>query len=259
MIAKFLLCNHNANLRLGKVGTIMTGIRQWFYNANAEPDFKQIVEKSLALFGVFTGATLSFYIGDFLFANKLPDEFMAFPFWSRACLVAAVIALLLRYIVGSAVHLNLMYVPKVTPTFEEVVEHDAAGNPVRRFVLREPNQIESKPLWRLFFDLIVLVVFGILAVSIIHAQGLQGFLLLAACFVFAGFLWGAFALFRRQDRPIAQRWMAIDGVQATATVLLLFGVRYGLIDKLATTAVLAALYVFFLLIDLAVVSRPPQV
>ncbi len=237
----------------------MANIIDWFYDPTKRSDYKQIVEKSISLFAVFTGATLSFYIGDFLFAKQLPDEFMAFPFWSRACLVAAVIALLLRYIVGSAVHLNLMYVPKVTPTFEEVVEDDAAGNPVRHFVLSEPNQNESKPLWRLFFDLIVLVVFGILAVSIIHAQGLQGFLLLAACFVFAGFLWGALALFRRQDRPIAQRWMAIDGVQAAATVLLLFSVRYGLIDKLATTAVLAVLYVFFLLIDLAVVSRPPQV
>jgi len=62
----------------------MTGIRQWFYNANAEPDFKQIVEKSLALFGVFTGATLSFYVKDFLLMDKDVQGFKELPLWSRA-------------------------------------------------------------------------------------------------------------------------------------------------------------------------------
>jgi hypothetical protein len=122
----------------------MAGIDKWFYNTEAEPDFKQIVEKSLALFGVFTGATLSFYIGDFLFANKLPPDFTGYPFWSRACLVAAVIALLLRYIVGSAVHLNLMYVPKVTTRVEEIIVKDSVGNELRELVLSEKKAIVSK-------------------------------------------------------------------------------------------------------------------
>jgi uncharacterized membrane protein (DUF485 family) len=237
----------------------MTDIVRWFYDPAKSPDYKQIVEKSISLFAVFTGATLSFYIGDFLFANKLPDEFMAFPFWSRACLVAAVIALLLRYIVGSAVHLNLMYVPKARPEFVEIIERDDAGHELRYFAIREPTEPESTSLWRLFFDLVVLVVFGILAVSIIHARDLQEFLSLAAWFVFAGFLWGVFAfLLRPEDREIAKRWMVIDIVQAAVTVILLIGVWHGW-DKLPTTAVLAALYVFFLLVDLAVVSRPPQI
>jgi hypothetical protein len=48
---------------------IVAGIKEWFYDPGAEPDFKQIVDKSLVLFGVFTGATLSFYVKDFLLAD----------------------------------------------------------------------------------------------------------------------------------------------------------------------------------------------
>lgn len=36
---------------------------------SATPDFKQIVEKTLAVFAVFTGATLTFYVKDFLFSE----------------------------------------------------------------------------------------------------------------------------------------------------------------------------------------------
>jgi hypothetical protein len=67
------------------------GIREmanWLCDWNVKPDFKQIVEKSLALFGVFTGVTLSFYIKDFLFGNNIPRlASRTFPygagFWFR--------------------------------------------------------------------------------------------------------------------------------------------------------------------------------
>lgn len=45
----------------------------------AAPDFKQIVGKSLALFGVFTGVTLSFYIKDSCSATGYRPASRNFP------------------------------------------------------------------------------------------------------------------------------------------------------------------------------------
>jgi hypothetical protein len=240
----------------------MEAIIKWFCNTTAEPDFKQIVEKSLMLFGVFTGATLSFYIKDFLFAAEkdLPPGFMNFPMWSKACVAAAAIALLLRYIVGSAAHLNARYVPKVRSALQENIVADALGNTRIQLALTENKEIVSRSLWCLFFDIVVLVAFGILAVAIIHAPDLQQFMLLALCFLLAGFVWGLVAYAsRREDAEIAKRWMVIDIIQAAITGVLLCGLRGDWIGSLKTTAILAAIYVFCLLLDLAVISRPPAV
>jgi len=237
----------------------MTGIRQWFYNANAEPDFKQIVEKSLALFGVFTGATLSFYVKDFLLMDKDVQGFKELPLWSRACVVAAVIALLLRYIVGSASHLNARYVPKVTTTWlEEAIVKDAQNKDVRLSVLRERKTLVSSSLGWLFFDIVMLVAFGVVAVFIIQAPDLEWLMFFASCFVFAGFAWSVIAFFlRKDDAVIAQRWMAIDMTQLLITLLLMYLLWIGWLGTLQTTAILAAVYVSCLLVDFTVMSRPP--
>jgi hypothetical protein len=113
----------------------MPGIRQrvsetraWLYDRDAQPDCKQIVENSLALFGVFTGVTLSFYIRDFLFGDKIPWGFRDFSLWERGLMTASVISLLLRYIVGSAVHLTATHVPKVTTTIKKIGGKQVSGS-----------------------------------------------------------------------------------------------------------------------------------
>ena len=129
---------------------------------------------------MFTGVTLSFYVKDFLFGDRIPDGFKDFSVWSRIFVSASVIALLLRYIVGSAVHLNETYVAKVTTTIENnaLVEH------------KEPK---SKSLGWLFFDILMLVGFGILAVYIIYSIDFEEFLARSVVFIVVGLVWSVIA------------------------------------------------------------------
>lgn len=241
----------------------MAGIKEWFYNPDAEPDFKQIVEKSLALFGVFTGATLSFYVKDFLLADKDLAGFNGFSVWTRACLVAAVIALLLRYIVGSASHLNATYVPKVTTSNKVIFATNNAGDQVAEVFTSERRELASASLNWLFIDIAFLVLFGIVAVFIIQASNLEKFMWSASSFVAVGFVWGVVAYFLRPPRDVkfAKRWMAIDIVQVAITVALIYGHQwcwFGDYGDICVPVILAAVYVFCLYVDFAVGSRPPK-
>ncbi|WP_213738526.1 hypothetical protein [Bradyrhizobium sp. dw_411] len=215
----------------------------WFYDRNATPDFKQLVEKSLALFGVFTGVTLSFYIKDFLFGDNIPVGFLDFSIFARVLISASVIALLLRYIVGSAVHLNATYVAKVTTKIENGV-------------LVETKEPKSRSMWWLFVDISFLVAFGLLAVVIIYSSDLDKFLWNSSVFIGVGLVWSLIALIGRPgDRAVAARWTVIDGCQLAVTAsLYYYAVNWSDFDK---TRVLTFIYGVCLFIDFWVVSRPP--
>jgi hypothetical protein len=213
-------------------------------NWNATPDFKQIVEKSLALFGVFTGVTLSFYIKDFLFGDNIPPGFRHFSAWDRSMVALSVIALLLRYIVGSAVHLTATYVVQVTATVDPVTN-----------VLTEvkyPPKLNS--LFWLFVDILVLVGFGIVAVLIIYSADFGQFMLRSGYFISMGVGWNVIALFcRPKDRAVAERWWWIDMAQLAFTL----GLILVSFDVVVKTTALAVVYLFCLFLDFCVVSRPP--
>jgi len=149
--------------------------------------YKQIVENSHRIFTVFTSATLSFYVSD-LFLEK-----ESWRFWT----VPAVIALMLRYLVGSAVHLDKTYTGA------------AEGE--------EPSCV-----W-LFFDIVVLVIFGFLAVFLIRGPAdIDAFMWRAFLFVSAGFIWSFIAVARSgRQTKIGETWMIIDGVQAIGTWILI--------------------------------------
>jgi len=221
-------------------------IVNWFGDPSLEPDFKQIVEKSLSLFAVFTGVVMTFYIKDFLFGDKIPVGFMDFPLWSRTSIALTVVCLLLRYIVGSAVHLNATYIKVVT-----VLEATSPG----KYTLVETKDPKSKSLGWLFFDILTLVGFGLLAVLITYATDLELFLYYCGLSVGAGMVWSVVALgLREQDRCIALRWLAIDCFQLAFTGLLIVVPGY----DLSKTLVLAVVYGFCLFLDFCVVSRPPK-
>jgi len=222
-------------------------VAYWFYDRNAKPDFKQLVEKSLALFGVFTGVTLSFYIKDFLFGDNIPVGFLDFSVYGRILISASVIALLLRYIVGSAVHLNATYVAKVTT---RIVNN----------VLVEEKQPKSEELGWLFFDIVFLVAFGLLAVVIIYSADMDKFLLHSAAFIAVGLAWSAIAFcWREGDRPVAARWLAIDGFQLAVTMGLYYAACWSVTNwsDFTKTWLLAPIYIGCLFLDFGVVSRPP--
>jgi hypothetical protein len=220
---------------------------------NAQPDFKQIVEKSLTLFGVFTGVTLSFYIKDFLFAVDPPHGFREFPTWSRVLIAVAVIALLLRYIIGSAVHLNSTYVAKVVTTIRQT---SLDGMPVRMFAVDEAKSMKSERLGWLFFDMLMLIAFGMFAVSITYAFDFDDIIWRSIWFILVGLGWsGIAALYRPLDQEIAERWLVIDLVQlGIMAALLMFSW-----PATVKAVILAAVNVLCLFLDLAVVSRPPPV
>jgi hypothetical protein len=220
----------------------------WICQWDATPDFKQIVEKSLALFGVFTGVSLSFYVKSFLFETT-PSGFEKFPFWSRVLIAVAAISLLLRYIVGSAVHLNVTYVAKVTTRIERKDDEDD-----KWIFVEEKKDPKSNSLGWLFFDTVMLVSFGLFAVMITYSLDFEQFLHSAVYFILVGLFWSVVAyIWRSEDRAIAERWLAIGLVQLFITVVLIVTP----VNDLIKTVVLAPVYVLFLFLDLCVVSRPP--
>jgi hypothetical protein len=202
------------------------------------PDFKQIVEKSLGLFAILTGVDFSYFVGDYLFGAKT-QTFGNFPLWGRGLVAAIVISLLLRYIVGSAVHLNARYVRKEPAP-------GAAAVP-------DPN-LSTSLSW-LCFDIAMLVFFGALAINLTYAPDLETLIWRCFYFVAAGFAWAVVAwVCRDQDKPIAKLWMAIDSVQGIFTLLVI--ATHGYANDLLRVAVLAFFYGYFLILDFAVVSRP---
>jgi hypothetical protein len=222
--------------------------KDWICDWSVKPDFKQIVDKSLTLFGVFTGVTLSFYIKDFLFVDKVPPGFTEFPLWSRALIVIAVTTLLLRYIIGSAVHLNVRYVPAVNDVFRQKSEDGGM-----EFAIEE-RKLKSESIGLLFFDVLVLLVFGIFAVAITYALDFEELMWRSFYFMMVGVVWGVIAaLFRDGDRDMAERWLAIDVFQLAATLLLINLP----VPPVAKAVVLAIVFVFCLFLDLCMVSRPP--
>lgn|SRR5262249_5058589 len=211
---------------------------------HADPDFKLIVDRALAVFAVYTGATLSFYVKDFLFSKTNFDAFSDYPFgWATywgSWVVIAVVALLLRYIVGSAVHLNRTYVPKETQTIENQV-------------ITSQKVYRSKSLGWLFFDMLFLIGLGVLAFFMTTAASVEDFMMRAIYFVAGGFLWSVVAAFLRPlDRPIALKWLAIDGTQIAFTLLLI----YLHCAAFPTAVALAVFYLIFLFADFYVLSQP---
>lgn len=225
----------------------MRRLWHWICPPSEAPDFKQIVEKTLAVFAVFTGATFSFYVNDFLLARKaLPPGFANFTLVDRIFVLAAVMALLLRYIAGSAVHLNAAYVPKATPTLQRT-----NGG----FTIKEIAAPHDRSIGLLFLDIVLLVGFGILAVFITLASTMRELLVSSLAFVLGGFVWSLIAMARPvAERTIAKRWLLIDGGQAAITA----GLICLSISDTTKAVVLAVVYVFCLFLDFAVLSRPSE-
>jgi len=197
--------------------------------------FEQAVKVILATFTVFTGFTLTAAI-------KSAVESSDVIAW---IVLVALSALLLRFIIGSAIHLNYTYVEKTG------------------------NQTRSKSVALLFKDLIFLVLFGMLAITMTAALTKNGvdlaaFLRGACLYLLAGFLWSPVDHVARKfhvwwtesDFETAhvgsfwRTWMVVDAIQLVVTVLLLVGAFFcrGLDPWIALIA--ATLYVGFLLYDM---------
>jgi hypothetical protein len=124
---------------------------------------------------------------------------------------AAMAAVLLRYMMGSAVHLNRTFVER------------AADDPAN------PGWVT---LILLFKDLAFLVLFGVLAVKITQSTNIVEFIHRALRFVAWGFVWGVVDFGARwlllRKRPanyhLETSWLVLDGLQLVVTYWILVSV-----------------------------------
>ena len=208
------------------------------------PKFEEIVKVVIATFAVFTGVAIK----DYITSNVLGDlHWVAF---------VALVSLLLRYIIGSGVHLTYTYARKEGT--------DA-----------EPN---SSSVFLLAKDFGFVVYFGFVAVQMAKAQDFGTFWLFAEYFLIAGLIWSVTDcviryfwcryfwcryFWRKRPRnnhewPKRQFWLlwaALDAGQLLSTWAVL---KFCAVEA-HQAYVLAFLYAVFLLLDLKVMARTLQI
>lgn len=219
------------------------------------PDFEQIVKVVLTTFTVFTGLALPAYISEYVFTKANLDNFSADPsslsFWHvwagdwHTWGFVALTALLLRYIMGSAVHLNFMYVP--------ATKADGKKRP------------RSTSVFLLFKDLSFLVIFGLIAIAIARAPNLASFMHRAMVFVAAGFIWsitdaairGAIGRVHANEKPgyFWIVWSFLDALQFVTTAAVVWLVP----DPIWKAGIVAVAYTVFLFADVWAMVRAVQV
>jgi len=248
-----------------------------FFCSKSPLDFEKIVTAVLGTFTVFTGFVFSSYLKDLPLAEG--SGWLAWMTWFcqwRLWALFALMALLLRYIMGSAVHLNFMYVPS----------KDADGRPL-------PSRSQSVGL--LFKDLGFLVLFGVVAMSIASAVShtpdpgpeelwgrlqnlanaassdaadaarLDTFMYHAMLFLGAGFLWSVIDCFlrgavwvkwfkRKTEGPgyFWVIWCVLDASQLLVTFAIS---RQHPANPLWTAIILAVVFAAFLFLDIVAMSR----
>ena len=197
--------------------------------------FEDTVKTILTTFGVFTGFAIKSAIDGINFPSS-PSwwAFLAVLNDFHLFICIATVALLLRFIVGSAVHLNLCYVA-------------------------EPRSV--KPIM-LFKDLAFLIVFGLLAIYMIKANdpalqpnNVAAFATRASQFIFVGLIWSALDALVRAGQTGGERtlfsgwWILIDVVQLG----LIWGVLHWANDAWWQSLWLAGGFTFALYLDMKVV------
>jgi hypothetical protein len=221
--------------------------------ATTFPDFEQFVKAVLATFAVFTGFVFSGYLRDDLVLAEFTGWFgwvVWFGQW-RFWGLFALMALLLRYIIGSAVHLTFMYVPRKTADGKTIASR-------------------SQSVVLLFKDLMFLVAFGVIAMSIANAAkpntgSVEVFMQRAMLFVAAGLSWSLLDAALRwlwgrcwpDEGPkyFWLLWSALDIAQFLVTLAILACVT----DPLYRMEIVAVFYAIFLLLDIAAMARTVQI
>lgn len=199
--------------------------------AQSKKAFEDAVRVILTTFGVFTGAVIKSAIEKIQFpeSSSLLAIFQILTnFHVFICL--ATVALLLRFIIGSAVHLNLCYVV-------------------------EPR---SKMPLMLFKDVAFLIVFGLIAVSMVNAKDVAGFATRATWFIAAGILWSLLDRLARAGRAGGEKslaspwWVGIDIGQLVLGGLVFLATN----DPLWQSIALALIFALALYLDMRAVLLP---
>jgi hypothetical protein len=201
------------------------------------PEFENVVKVVISTFAVFVGFTINTYL------NK--PEVEDWRHW-RFYAFIALTTLLLRYIIGSSVHLNHVYVQKT----------DVGG------VMRQ----RSRSAALLFKDICFLVIFGFIAVHTSKAASFDDFVTGTLWFVFAGFVWSLLDAVVRsicasvQGNPLEEPgkfvvlWIILD----LALLFIVLAVNINMGHELTRAQVIAGLYFLFLFFDFLAIIRGTQ-
>jgi hypothetical protein len=222
-------------------GAVAAAMSEGHMPDHSKRAFEDTVKTVLTTFGVFTGFAIKSAIDGIQFPDSAswwaslepPKDFHLY-----VCL--ATVALLLRFIIGSAVHLNLCYVV-------------------------EPRS--KKPVM-LFKDIAFLIVFGLLAIFMIKANdqalfphNVEAFAKRAFLFIAVGFLWSVVDwLVRLRQTNAGEKtlfslpWMGIDLAQLALILIVL----YALQDPWWQSVWLAAGFAVALYLDMKIVLAPEK-
>ena len=190
-------------------------------------DFSQSVNVILVTFGALVAVSVADFFDET--KNKLPDDV-------RSWAILALLALLLRFIVGSAVHLNRTYNP-------------SPQNP--------PDYANSPSILFFLKDIGFLIAFGIVAIHITHSGHFFHFFQQSALFVAISLAWSltdAFFHWRgwaANERAFYVIWAPIDAAQLLLT-LCVYPLRH---EPRLGAMVLALIYMPFLALDLLLTIR----
>lgn len=195
------------------------------------PDLAQAAGVVIQTFAVFVGISLTDFFDET--KNTLDHQLR---FWAFIALVA----LLLRFIIGSAIHFNQAY-----------------GK-------RRGQERPLVPSVTLFVkDLLFLLVFGYLAIQITHSHQFVHFVQESTWFIGFSLLWSVTEQwFRSRFQPDAANdvrlnqlvwdWIVLDLIHFLFTVGIRFWSGTGTTTQMRTAALLAIFYVIFFLVDMAV-------
>lgn len=201
-----------------------------------QPDFENVVKVVISTFAVFVGFTITEYL-------RKPDveDWTQWRFWAFIALAS----LLLRYIIGSSVHLNHVYVKQVE-----------VGNDAKR-----PR---SRSVFMLFKDICFLVIFGMIAVHTTKATKLDDFVDGTLLFVAAGFAWSVidgvirwvWSNWDRYEGPghFVLLWISLDVTLFAIVWLLNEHVHHAL----TRAQCISGVYLLFLFLDFFAIIRAAQ-
>jgi drug/metabolite transporter superfamily protein YnfA len=199
--------------------------------------FEDSVKAILTTFGVFTGFVIKSAIDGIKFPPTSSwwaslDALLDLMRDPQVYICLATVALLLRFIIGSAVHLNLCYVV-------------------------EPR---SKMPVMLFKDLAFLIVFGLLAVFMVKANDdVEAFAARAGVFLLISVIWSWVDWVVRDDERgvgeqslFSSQWVWIDAFQL-AVILLALLAPFAKVSDLPRAILLAVAFSIALYLDMRVV------
>jgi hypothetical protein len=210
---------------------------------------ERCIDVVLATFGALAGFALVRFITTA--PPNVPNPLQSRPD-ELNWLIFALAALLLRYMLGSAVHLHRTYVP-------DTAAPATPGTTERPGTPGIPGTPPLPDWWTIVFffkDLFFLILYGVVAIKITQSADISEFINRSAIFILWGLVWGVtdfglrFFKARAESTPmllanyrIEMNWIVLDAVQYILALLIL---------QTKSAEILTLVFLLFLFLDVVV-------